>query len=265
MPYYGQYDAQNDQHSSTLFAYQEKPLASAKLNQWNGNLAAGFTLLHAVLRTLATPNQTAILTGGAPSALRVEAQDPPNRTVRLLPGWALLPHGFAGLDQALDLPPAGNLTPPVQNPRIDRIVLQASGEPLVLTGEEAVAPTAPAIPDGAIALAAIEWPTGATAIVDEAQPGQAVIHDQRPGFLAGEAHRHAADLAPPESPDGARTAFTTAAQFRAGTLQVFRNGLLQEEGIDYHVDAGRRGYTFVQPPYASDRIQHRYLIEIIPQ
>lgn len=209
MTRYGRYDAANPAHGSALFAYGEVPLESAKFNRWNGNIAAVFAALtRALTRALGVVGEPVLL-GGA-TALRVVAQDPPDRTIRVLPGLALWAETVAGSDAAETLPALGELGPPAAQPRIDAVYLTPAGYLIVATGEESAAPSPPALPSDALPLARIHWRVAAAAVHDADDGVNAWIADARPPLLVARGHDHAADHAPPQTPDGARVAFSTA-------------------------------------------------------
>ncbi|HOL95315.1 MAG TPA: hypothetical protein PLH79_13275 [bacterium] len=261
MPRYGRYDPQNPNNTSAMFIYQEVPLTSSKMNRWNGNLAAAFELLHQTGARLLAQAGPAVITARDDSPLRVTASSPPQMTVRVMPGWAVLGTGFAGIAEAMTVPLGGSFTPPGNAPRIDLVVLTDQGELEVITGLESDPPFAPEAPGDTLALARIVHRAGADRILDADDGLHSYIVDIRPRLLLGEAHRHASDLRPSEPPDGVRQAFSTRHVFRPGTLDVFVNGVLQARDVDYVEDPGRRGYTFLKPPPGHYRIQHRYVIE----
>lgn len=61
---------------------------------------------------------------------------------------------------------------------------------------------------------------------------------------------------PEESPNGSRTTFTLPSSYRAGSTQVYLNGLLQNLNIQYkEVDPGAGTIRFVVAPYADDDIR----------
>ncbi|MGC9329055.1 MAG: hypothetical protein ACP5I1_15585 [Candidatus Hinthialibacter sp.] len=258
---FGRYDPQNSENASALFVYQEAPVASAKLNRWDGNIAAGFELLHRVLRALAAKGAEAVITSSGSGALQITPADPPDRTVRVQPGWAVFGGGFAGVAEALSLPAGGSFAAPENHPRIDLIVLTTAGALEVVEGAEAESPAPPDAPSETLALAQIYLRVGASQILAADDGVQSYIIDVRPRFLLGEAHSHQPDCAPGEAPDGLRTQFFTQHVFRAGSLDVYVNGVLQQAGVDYSEDAGRRSYTFFSPPAAHYRIQHRYVVD----
>ncbi|MBN2326318.1 MAG: hypothetical protein JXR73_04125 [Candidatus Omnitrophica bacterium] len=258
---FGRYDPQNSENASTLFVYQEVPVASAKLNRWDGNIAAGFELLHRIMSELSAKGAAAVITSGGSGALQVAPADPPNGTVRVQPGWAVFDGGFAGVAEKQSLPAGGAFAAPVNAPRIDLIVLTSAGALEIVEGVEAESPAPPDAPGEALALAQIYLRVGASQILAADDGVQSYIIDVRPRFLLGEAHSHQPDRAPGEAPDGYRTQFFTRHVFRADSLDVYVNGVLQQAGVDYCEDPGRRSYTFVSPPAAHYRIQHRYLVD----
>lgn len=257
----GAYRPDDPRHTSNLFIYREVPVQSAKLNRWNGNIAAAFDLLHRVCVALFTRGEAAVITPSGVDALRVVANDPPDRTACVLPGWAILHGGFTGITETERLPEGGELSPPVTHDRIDLIALLDNGDLEIIQGEESVEPISPLTPEGAIPLARVHLRVGGDVILNEDDFMNSYIVDARPRLVMGDAHRHAPDHAPLETPDGLRTSFSTARVFREESLMVFRNGVLQQRGADYEEAAERFGYVFTHAPRAGDSIQHRYLIE----
>lgn len=260
MARFGIYNHADPENTSSMFVYREVPVASAKLNLWNGNIAAGFELLRRAVSLAVSQSRDAVLIESDGGALLAVPSDPPGMTVTLKPGWAVAGAALAGLDEAAALPPGGVFETPATHPRIDSIILRNTGEPDTLTGAEAETPEPPAPPDGAVRLADVFLRPGMAQIVAEDNGVDGYIIDARPMLLTGNAHRHSDDRHPAEPPDGARAHFTTAVPFRPGTLDVYLNGVLQEEGTDYAADADGGGYTFSIPPPAHYRIQHRYLV-----
>lgn len=261
MPQYGLYKPDNSENLSTLFSFQEIPLTSTKLNRWNGNIAAAFDLFHSVCAVVLAKGEPGILTTGDKDALSVHAQETPDLTVKVLPGWASLGTSFAGLAAPLDVPLGELILPPQSMPRTDVVLLNPQGEIIILQGTESAVPQMPVIPSGCISLARLTLRPGMNRIAEEDDGVQGYIIDIRPRFLAGDSHRHALDRLPLENPDGIRITFHTQHFFREGTLEVYLNGVLQECGFDYDELSNNRGYTFFIPPGSRSRIQHRYVID----
>ena len=263
MNVYGNYDAQRTGNASPLFIYKETPVTSSKMNRWNGNIEAGFELLHAVCSALFTQGEAAVITTSNANALRAVEADEPDMTIRVKPGWAIAAAGFAGLADECVLPSQGVFIAPTTNPRIDLVALSNSGELLIVEGDEAAAPVAPATPGGALALAQIYHRPGASQILDHDNAVDSHLIDARPRFVHGDAHRHSIDAAPTETPDGMRVEFSTQDYFRVGSLQVYLNGVLQKTGVDYSEGEDVKTYTFTSAPSANSLIRHHYLIERI--
>jgi hypothetical protein len=261
MAQYGRYNPENSENTSTLFVFQEAPLTSAKVNRWNGNIAAAFDLLHRACASLFARNNSAVITTQGEDSLKVDPAESPNMTVKVNPGLAVMQESFAGTMVEQVLPAGGVFTAPVEHPRIDLIVLTDAGELDVVQGVEADTPIAPETSSGLLVLAQIFQRVGAVSIVAEDDSSQSYIINVRPRVLLGEAHLHGADAAPDQAPDGERTQFFTGHIYRAGSLDIFLNGVLQLQGVDYQEDELRNGYTFTQSPLAHYRIQHRYIVD----
>ncbi|MDP8244705.1 MAG: hypothetical protein P9L94_11530 [Candidatus Hinthialibacter antarcticus] len=263
MGIYGTYDAQRAGNASPLFIYKETPVASTKMNRWNGNIEAGFDLLHTVCSALFTRGELAVIATNNADALRAVEADTPDMTIRVNPGWAIVETGFAGLADQSVLPNQGAFIAPTTHPRVDLVALSSSGELLIVEGDEAETPIAPTTPNNALALAQLYHRPGAGQILNEDNDAGSYLIDARPRFAHGDAHRHSIDAAPTEAPDGVRSEFSTQDYFRAGSLQVFLNGVLQKNGVDYYEDEGGKAYQFLAAPPATALLVHRYLIERI--
>jgi hypothetical protein len=261
MPQYGRYNPVNAENTSSLFSYQEVPLRSSKLNVWNGNLAAAFELLHLACSKLLAQEENGILAVQGETPLLVKAQPTPGLTVQVESGWAVVAKTVAGLKERVTLPRGGLVNVPTAHPRIDLLVIDATGDVRIIEGSEAAAPQVPATPDEAYALAELYARPGMTAIKDQDDGVEGYLIDKRQRFWVGDFHQHAVDRAPSETPDGLRTLFSTAHLYRPGTLDVYLNGVLQENGVDYQENPDAAGYTFFNPPPSHSRIQHRYEIQ----
>lgn len=262
MAKHGRYNPLDVEHTSALWAYGEVPVASAKLNTWNGNIGDCLNLImNLAVRLLGGGDDFVVGTSGT-DALAVRQQGTPNLNVILREGYALVSGYFAGTDADLSLPETGSFIPPTTHPRIDLISLDTEGRPFVTTGTESATPKAPSPPADTLALAEIHHRPGETKILEVDDSVNGWIEDCRPRLLVALAHRHSADRAPVESADGSRTSFSTGSVFVAGSLEVFVNGVLQELGpLTVEPDSDRAGYTFASAPPAGYRVEHRYLIE----
>ncbi len=260
MAQYGKYNPANPNNTSSLFAYKEVPLTSSKVNRWNANIDTAFTLLYEIGSALLHQNTTGIIITTDKTSLQVSAISPAAMQIAVKPGWACLGHTFAGVQELTTLPQSAGILAPQNHPRWDLVVLNEDGELQILTGTESESPTLPESPVNAISLAKIVHRPGAAKILDEDDGQHSYLVDQRAAFFLGMAHQHQLDRSPAESPDGSRTHFTTQDVFHAGSLDVYLNGVLQQEEVDYAEDPEANGYTFFHPPPAHYRIQHRYHI-----
>jgi hypothetical protein len=245
--------------ASSLFLYGESPVASTKLNRWNGNIDASFWLLHRALRVLAGTGSDLYLVGNeGEDPLRVEAQAVPGMTVRVTPGLVLGPSYLIGLSAEETLPAAGTFTAPVTNPRIDAIGIAESGDWVIATGVESATPAAPSLATDVVRLANIYFRVGAVSIKNSDDGTNATILDQRPRRLSSLAHRHVGPSSPPESPNGTVTVFSTADRYVPGTLRVFVNGLAMLPSAHYTENANHQGYTFGTAPPSGTVVHHEY-------
>ncbi len=256
----GKYDPANEEHSSSLFRYGEVPVESEKLNRWNANIEAALEAATRVLSRLACREQNSVLDLGPGSSLQVAAQPVPNMTVRVFPGLGVIHPYVVGRTMVSTFPEEEGIEPPETWPRIDLVYLSASGQAGLIAGTEGSPPVAPDVPDESMALAEIYLRPGSSSIQEFDDGENAYITDRRNVIVVGDSHRHTDDVTPAESADGTTTHFSTANQYRSGTLDVFVNGILYANNIDYTEDSDRRGYTFTTAPPPHAVLQHRYLI-----
>jgi hypothetical protein len=258
---FGKYDPTRPEHTSSLFAYGEVPLASEKLNRWNGNLEAALNgFIEAAVTLLGGGEEDLLLPGLSETPLKVVAQNPPSMRVSVCPGRAMVSRYVAGVSASADLPAGTSVLAPDLLPRVDLVALSKTGSLSVVTGEESSSPNAPAIPADSVPLAEIFLRPGAESIRDEDDGTNAYLVDVRPAPLSGRAHRHSQDGTPAEAADGVRTAFSTAGRARRGTLRVYLNGILLKSGEnrDYTENPDLSGYVLHDPPRPEDVIQHFY-------
>jgi len=255
----GKYDPASSENSSSLWVYGEVPVSSAKLNSWNGNIDAGFWLLHRILNLLADDAGGPYLVGAEGSEpFLVEEQTTPDLTVQVRTGFALGPTYLLGASDAETLPESGTFTAPTSDPRIDSIGIRESGEWVIETGTESATPTPPTLDADVIHLADVYLRVGAVSIKNSDDSSNAYLIDKRPRKISSIAHRHSQLVSPAETPDGVRNDFSTADRFVMGTLHVYVNGLRQAPGVHYTEDSDLLGYTFTQAPPTGFAIHHEY-------
>ncbi len=124
---------------------------------YKGYIDGGMSVLHAVAGDFAP-----------------HAQDTPNMTIACDAGKIIKGDGTLTEQAAQN---TGTITAPVTNPRIDRVVIDAStGAVSVITGAEAASPTAPSITAGKLPVAQIALTTSTTAITNS------IITDERTAY-----------------------------------------------------------------------------------
>ncbi|MCG3197207.1 MAG: hypothetical protein GHCLOJNM_01692 [bacterium] len=255
----GSYNAGFEGPTSSLFVYGESPVTSAKLNRWNGNIEAGFRLLHRLVRILAGGDSAPYLVGNeGTDPLKVSAQATPSLTVKVASGIALGPTYAMGLSSDETVPAAGAFVAPSGNPRIDSIGIRETGEWVIAAGTESATPSAPLLDPDVVRLADVYLRVGATSIKNSDDGVNGYLIDRRPRRLSALAHRHVAPASPPETPNGSATNFSTSERFVAGTLRVYVNGLAQLPSTHYTEDSDREGYTFLTAPPSGFVIHHEY-------
>ena len=257
----GKYDATNEAHTSSLFSYGEVPVASAKLNHWDGNIEASLEVVNRVLSRLVNRDADSVLDLGPGTSLRVAEQAAPDMTVQILPGLAVIYPYVVGRTTTTTFPEEDTIQSPEAAPRIDVLYLRQDGEVGLAKGAEGSPPAAPPLPDQTMALAQIYLRPGSTCIQETDDGENAYLVDLRPLVTVGKSHQHTTDRIPPETSDGSVVSFSTAEKYRPSTLDVFVNGVLQAKDVDYSEDSDGRGYTFVKAPPPGAILQHRYLIE----
>ena len=257
----GKYDATRESQTSTLFNYGEVPVTSAKLNRWNGNIESAFEAINRILSCTINRDQNAVLDLGLGDALQVSPQSPAMMGVKILPGLAVIPPCVVGRTTTDSFPNQGVIAPPDIAPRIDVLYLKQDGELGIATGIEGLPTVPPPVPDGVLALAQIFLRPNCVCIKETDDGVNAYLTDARPVLNVGTPHCHTVDRTPPEIPNDAISAFSTAEKYCTGTLDVFLNGILQMREVDYTENTDERGYTFVHAPPTGAIIQHRYLVD----
>jgi hypothetical protein len=193
-------------------------------------------------------------------SLKAVANNPPDQTINIHPGWAVVFDSLAGNTEIINIP-EDEIPLPTNYPRIDLVVLHRNGAFEVVLGNESEIPVPPAVPDHSIELAQIVHRIGSDQILDEDDGVHSYIIDKRILMTTGESHRHSSDHSPSENPDGIRTQFSTQYKFIPGSLEVYLNGVLQEINSDYTEKTDQNSYTFGIAPLSHYRIQHRYIIQ----
>jgi hypothetical protein len=163
-------------YTKTTWAFQERPVASAKLNLWDDRLEAALELAYFLL-SHAWGGGSGVIRGATTDDLQVTAQSPASLIVEVNPGYAFienLPYRLEATTTSLAF------TAPTTNPRIDLIQARLSTwDTSVIAGTESATPVAPSPDADAIALAQIYLRPGMTSIKDSDDSTSGYIIDAR--------------------------------------------------------------------------------------
>ncbi len=136
-------------YTKTTWAFEERPVASAKLNTWDDRIEAALELAH-FLQAQAWHGRDGVLRAGN-SRLKAQALAAPGLAVEVLLGHAFIggfPCVLAAATETVDV------APPVTHDRIDLVqACLATWNVSVKTGTEAETPAAPAADADCLALA----------------------------------------------------------------------------------------------------------------
>ncbi len=163
-------------YTKTNWSFQERPVASAKLNTWDDRIETALELAHYLL-SLAWGGGDGVIRGAAPNDLRVVATSPVGLSVLVDPGYAFIsgfPYRLATQTES------GDVTPPASNPRIDLVQARIETWDIsIKEGVEAASPSAPSADTDAIALARLHLRVGMTSIKDTDDATNGYIVDAR--------------------------------------------------------------------------------------
>jgi hypothetical protein len=163
-------------YNKTIWAFEERPVSSAKLNQWDdrieGALEAAFLLLNH-----AWGGGDGVLHGLGSGELAVTATSPLSLRVSVGTGYAFIDSNLFRLKTTTQTP---DIAPPLVQGRVDLVQANlATWSISVKTGTEAASPVAPSVDDGAIPLARLMLRPGMTSIKDTDDAVNGYIVDVR--------------------------------------------------------------------------------------
>jgi len=163
-------------YTKTSWAFQERPVASAKLNLWDDRIETALELVYFLL-TQAWGGGDGVVRGAAAEDLKVQATSPVGTSVEVAPGYAFvsqLPYKLAATTQTADV------AAPSAQPRIDLVQAALdSWSVMIKTGSEAASPEAPDADSDCIALAQLYLRPGMTSIKDADDSVNGYIIDVR--------------------------------------------------------------------------------------
>ena len=163
-------------YTKTTWSFQERPVASSKLNTWDDRIESALETVH-VLLSLAWGGGDGVLRGATATDLAVAATAPPGLTVAVHPGWAFISSAPYRLAAAIETPA---VAPPETQPRIDLVQARLDAWDVgIKTGAEAASPTPPNADTDCIPLARLYLRPAMTCIKDEDDAVNGYIIDAR--------------------------------------------------------------------------------------
>ncbi len=160
----------------TTWAFEERPVASSKLNTWDDRLEGALELLFLLVKQL-WGGQEGVVRGATAYDLQAVALGTPGLSVEVKPGYALIggyPFKLAAATETVDV------TAPSSQDRIDlvQVDLETWGA-TVKTGTESSSPSAPAPDTDCIAVAALYLRPGMASIKNADDGTNGYILDKR--------------------------------------------------------------------------------------
>jgi hypothetical protein len=163
-------------YTKTTWAFQERPVASSKLNQWDDRIETALELVYLLLN-LAWGGGNGVIRGASADDLKTVATTPPGLTVKVKPGYAFVSHYAYKLAATTE---TADIVPPSSHPRIDLVQARLDQWGIsVKTGAEAASPSPPSADSDAIAVARLYLRPGMTSIKDADDGVNGYIVDAR--------------------------------------------------------------------------------------
>ena len=163
-------------YTKTAWAFQERPVASSKLNQWDDRIEGALELAYLLLN-LAWGGGNGVIRGAATDDLKVVAASPPALSVKVKPGYGFISKFPYKLSAITD---TTAVTPPTVHPRIDLVQARLDTWGIsVKAGTEAASPSPPSTDADCIALGRLYLRPGMTSIKDADDSVNGYIIDVR--------------------------------------------------------------------------------------
>ncbi len=163
-------------YTKTAWAFQERPVTSSKLNQWDDRIEAALELVYLLLN-LAWGGGSGVIRGATTDDLKTIASSPASMTVKVKPGYAFVskfPYKLAATTDTAEF------AAPVAHPRIDLVQAKLDAWGIsVKTGTEAASPSPPAADTDALAIARVYLRPGMASIKDTDDSVNGYIIDVR--------------------------------------------------------------------------------------
>ncbi len=160
----------------TAWAFQERPVSSAKLNLWDDRIEAALERV-CYLLNLAWGGGDGVIRGAAESDLQVIPSATPGMSVMVQPGWAFISHLPYHLDVSVQTPAVPE---PLTGVRLDLVQARlGTWDVSVKTGTESASPSAPTPDTDCIPLAHLFLRLGMSAINQTDDGTNGYIIDKR--------------------------------------------------------------------------------------
>jgi len=163
-------------YPKTSWSFEERPVASSKLNLWDDRIEAAIEML-LFLTAQQWGGQGGVLRRVPADDLAVKATSPVSLIVQVLPGYAFIGNHVYRLNGAIQSP---TIAAPVGNPRRDLVQARlATWDVSIKTGTPAASPALPSADTDCLALAELYCRPGMTSIKDTNDGTNGYIVDLR--------------------------------------------------------------------------------------
>lgn len=163
-------------YTKTTWAFEERPVASSKLNTWDNRIELALELVHFLL-SQAWGGGNGVIRNAAADDLKVVANSVPDLFAKVRPGYAFISRFPYRLEAETA---TSEVTPPVSNPRIDLVQARlATWDVSIVTGSESASPVAPSAQADCLALAKLYLRPGMTSIKNSDDGTNGYIMDSR--------------------------------------------------------------------------------------
>lgn len=168
---------QGNAYTKTAWSFEERPVASSKLNAWDDQIEGALELAYLLLNEQ-WGGRDGVVRGAMTDDLKILASSPVSMAVNVGAGYALI----SGMPYKQAVQAAlPSIATPITNPRIDLVQAKLDGWGVeVKTGVESATPVVPTLDTDAIALAEIYLLPGMSSIKDTQDGVNGYIVDTRP-------------------------------------------------------------------------------------
>ncbi len=163
-------------YPKTSWAFEERPVASSKLNTWDDRIESALELAFFLL-SRAWGGGDGVIRAASVDDLKVSAKAVPGLSVEVAPGYGFIsgfPYQLAAVAETVAV------VAPVTDPRIDLVQARLENwDVSVVVGTEAVSPVVPAADADSIALGELYLRPGMTVVKDTDDLTNGYIVDAR--------------------------------------------------------------------------------------